>query len=261
MNLAQLEVIRHQDAMAPLFPSSSQFFLSVGALLALGSTVACSPAVVAEKPAKVPFEVVHLEEAPPLEASTGEMAERQSPRRVGDVFVHRFSGSYRGEAIVLREEVLTLANNVITVDYQMQDGEKETHLRVEMGARTERVIAVHFVEGDELRRAEVSDYEKMLEKTLFVPDQNNGKVADLGQTCLIGKAELDCEITEYEVRVGEQEAKLSVARSEEMGRDVSGEVVAVDGTVLYHAELLEMQRGDEVPGAGASSVAMNDAAK
>lgn len=201
---------------------------------------------------------VVLEEAPPLLASTGELKVRETPRRVGDVFVHRFSGTYRGSALMLREEVLDLHDNVLTIDYVLEDGAESTHLRVQMAARSERILAVFRVRGDEEVPAELADYERMIEKTLFVPDQNHGLVASKSETCLVGKTELDCDITEYEVSLNDQEAKLSVVRSDDMGRDVSGEVRAVDGTILYHAELLEMRRGEPGPEGVNEGLAMQE---
>lgn len=204
----------------------------------------CSRTAVPETQPVEPTLVV-LEEAPPLVASTGELKVREAPRRVGDVFVHRFSGSYRGTPLMLREEVLSLHENVLTVDYVLEEGADSTHLRVQMAARSERILAVFRMRGEEEIPAAVADYERMIEKTLFVPDQNHGVLASKSETCLVGKTELDCDITEYEVSLNDQEAKLSVVRSDDVGRDVSGEVRAVDGTILYHAELLEMRRGEQ----------------
>jgi hypothetical protein len=77
-----------------------------------------------------------------------------------------------------------------------------------------------------------------------VPAQNDGQIAQKNETCLVGKTEYDCEVSHYKILIGEEEAMLSVSRNKEMARDLGGEITAVDGTVIYHAELIEMQRGE-----------------
>lgn len=231
-------------------------FMHFAGMASLLQAAACGHAATSAKPVE-PLKVV-LEESPPLVGTTGEMKLREAPRRVGDVWVHRFSGSYRGAPLLLREEVLALRDNVLTIDYLLEDGDSSTHLRVEMTERTERILSVSRFDGETAIPASISDYEEMLQKTLFVPEQNSGLVASKSETCLIGKTELDCEISEYQVSIGDQEAKLSVARSDAMSRDVSGEVRAVDGTILYHAELLEMRRGEDREVAPSDGLAMSE---
>ncbi len=255
--MAHGQELRHHRAMD--FRQNTRAYrtlLQLAGMASLLQAAACGHAAVEAKPAEPPKVV--LEEAPPLVGSTGEMKPREAPRRVGDVWVHRFSGSYRGAPLLLREEVLALHANVLTIDYVLEDGDSTTHLRVEMTERTERILTVARIDGDESFPASISDYEEMLEKTLFVPEQNSGLIASKSQTCLVGKTELDCEINEYQVSIGDQEAKLSVARNDAMGRDVSGEVRAVDGTILYHAELLEMQRGNDREIATSEGLAMSE---
>lgn len=203
-------------------------------------------------------DVARLDELPPLEGSTGPQRPREFERRVGDVWVHRFSGAYRSEPLTLREEVLAKSGQIFVVDYILTDEKGSTHLRVDLTERTERVIHVQKIIEGEAHPATLADYEAMIEKTVFVPQKNDGKVAEKTETCLVGKSELECDIADYQVQVASGPAMLSVARSEELKRDVAGEVTAVDGTILYSAELMEMRRGREVPDASPGTVALNE---
>lgn len=135
--------------------------------------------------------------------------------------------------------------DLLLVDFTLTEGETDTQLRVQMVKGSERVITVSRVVDGKVVPGSLSDLDALLEKTSFVPDQNHGKVAAKSQTCLVGKDELNCELSEYKVLLGEKEATLTVAHNDELRRDISGEITAVDGTVLYHAELIEMQRGRE----------------
>lgn len=215
--------------------------LSLGCLVALASACtqrASAPAEVAEL-APTPY----VETLPALEGESGPVAKKESPRRVGDVWVHRFSGSYRAENLLLREEVIGEKGDILIVDFTLTEGDIESQLRVEMARGSERIISVARVVEGAVLPGSVADFEALLEKTSYVPDHNHGKVAEKNQTCLVGKDELNCELSEYKVFLGEKEATLTVARNEELRRDISGEITAVDGTVIYHAELIEMQRG------------------
>lgn len=218
--------------------------LAFGCLVALLS--ACTPR------ASTPPEVAELaptpykETLPALEGESGPVAKKESPRRVGDIWVHRFSGSYRAEHLLLREEVIAEKGGVLIVDFTLTEGDVESQLRVEMARGSERIISVARVVDNDVLPGSLADFEALLQKTSFVPDQNHGKVTEKSQTCLVGKDELNCELAEYKVLVGEKEATLTVARNEELRRDIAGEITAVDGTVLYHAELIEMQRGKVV---------------
>ncbi len=184
------------------------------------------------------------ESLPALEGESGPIAKKESPRRVGDLWVHRFSGSYRANALILKEEVVAEEGDLLVVDFTLQEGDSETQIRVRMAKRSERIISVaKMVDGEE-KAGEMSDFDALMTKTTFVPDQNHGKVAEKSETCLVGKDELNCELSEFKVLLGDQEATLTVAHNDELRRDISGEITAVDGTVLYHAELIELKRGE-----------------
>ncbi len=181
-------------------------------------------------------------ESPEL-ALQGQGASGPAGRPVGQILVHRFSGSFAERPMVLKEEVISNDGNSMTVDYSLEEGDKLTQLRVLMGARSERVLTVSRLIGDEVLPGSAKDFEDLLARTSFVPDRNDGLLGKTSQTCLIGKQELDCEISEFQVQLGEREARLSVARDTNRARDISGEITAVDGTLLYRAELIEAHDG------------------
>lgn len=187
------------------------------------------------------------EELPELKAKqTKQASAPAAPRKVGDLWVHRFSGTYRDGDIIVEEEVLERQEDLLTVDYRFIEDDETHHLRVSMTERSGRIVEVVRIVGDREIPSKPSVYERLMARTTFAPDHNAGQVAESDQTCLIGPQEFDCEMAKYRVFVGDQEATLSVARNEELKRDLAGEITAVDGTTLYKAELIEMRRGQKL---------------
>ncbi len=236
------------------FPTVSVGFLSGVVLLLSACSKQAPPAAVVADLAPTPYEM----KLPELEGESGPLMKKDSPRRVGDMWVHRFSGTYRSEDLILREEVVAQEGDLLVVDFILAEGDSETHLRVKMAKRSERIVDVaKMVDGDAVP-AEMSDFDALMAKTAFVPDQNHGKVSEKSQTCLVGKNELNCELSEFKVLMGHEEATLTVAHNDELQRDISGEITAVDGTVLYHAELIELKRGEQQPSSADAGVALVD---
>ncbi len=165
---------------------------------------------------------------------------RLAPRQVGDYYVHRFSGSFREGPLTLVERVVAEKDDVVVVDYTLEDGATEKTLRVKLDRETERPLSVSEVGDDGETPVPVAAYEAMLEQTVFAPDVNDALLDEHRQTCLVGPKELDCEVKEYRVFVGDDEAKLTVTASDDLpGRDIAGEITGVDGSVIYRAELVE----------------------
>jgi hypothetical protein len=167
-------------------------------------------------------------------------------KNVGDFSVHRFSGSFAKKALTLTEEVRAKKGNLIVIDYTLDDGSQKTTLRVTHDIASDRVLRVREVkEGQEIP-AKTAAYEAMIEKTIFVPDSNDALLASERGTCLVAGQETDCDKARYRVSVGEQAYELSVNRSVD-GVDLSGEVTAKDGKIIYKAELVESGKaaGDE----------------
>lgn len=217
--------------------------LGISSVLCLSACAEIPPASVAQvSPAGEESQA----DLPELTGSSGTIVTPETPRRVGDRFVHRFHGSYRKQPITLIEEVVAREGDVFVVDYELSEGERTEQLRVRLSVRSERLVSVSRRDGAREIAVPRGEYESFLARTLFVPDENTGRLTESSQTCLVGTRELDCEISKYRVYVGEREADLVVSRSAEVGRDISGEIVAVDGTILYRAELIEMQRGEPI---------------
>lgn len=171
---------------------------------------------------------------------TPDGAARVSPRRAGDYFVHRFSGSFRQGPLTLIERVVAEREGTLIVDYTLEDGATDKTLRVTLDSETEAPVRVVELTEDTEVEMPLAAYEAMLAQTVFSPDVNEELLEETERTCLVGPKELDCEIKQYRVLVGDQQATLTVTESAEMpGRDLGGEVTAVDGSVIYRAELVE----------------------
>lgn len=180
---------------------------------------------------------------PSLSGSTGASLVREAPRRVGDRLVHRYSGTYRSEALVVEEKVIGQEGDALVVDFTVLEGDAPLKLRVRMSVKSERIIDVVKVEDFLETPATLADYERLMEKTAFAADRNRGLVSRSPQTCLVGPEEFDCVESRFDVHVGGQEGTMLVSRHPGLARDIAGEVTAVDGTVLYRADLIEFERG------------------
>jgi len=182
---------------------------------------------------------------------------RQAPRRVGDRLVLRYSGSYRTEALVIEEKVIGQEGDALVVDYIVLEGDPPMHLRVRMSIKSERILDVARVEDHLETPGALPDYELLMEKTAFATERNRGLVSRSPQTCLVGPEEFDCVESRFDVEVAGQAGTMLVARHPGLARDIAGEVTAVDGTVLYKADLIEFERGAVVADTDAS-VALGD---
>jgi hypothetical protein len=169
------------------------------------------------------------------------LAAPADPRKVGDFCVHRFSGSYQNAPLTLTEEVVAQDGAVWVIDYTLEETKGTTKLRVRFEPRTDSVLRVSKVDGPQETSVPLASYEKMMERTNFAADSNDGLVASGHSTCLVGSSELDCETKTYNVRVGEKQATLNVSHSPSVTNgDVMGDITASDGTVIYRSELIEM---------------------
>ena len=233
--------------------SKSRISLLEGLGLALLASAAAACSSVHAPQTPVAVEVAANEDLPALTGSAGQQVELEERRQVGDLLVHRFAGAFHERELILSEEVIAREGDLLVVEYALMEGDRTDKLRVRMSARSERVISVAKLAGDEEVPGTLADYDALLARTTFSPDQNAGALSTKTETCLVGPQELDCKISRYKVYVADREATLTVQRSEAVGRDISGEVTAIDGTVLYHAELVEMRRGQEAAPTGTAS--------
>ena len=114
--------------------------------------------------------------------------ERVAPlasRDVGDFFVHRFSGSFSDKPMTLSEEVVAKKGNLIVIDYTLEQGGKQSRLRVTHDAGSDRVLRVLEMQGDKELPSDIQAYEAMMEKTLFIPDENEKQLGQEKTTCLL----------------------------------------------------------------------------
>ena len=197
-------------------------------LFASGASVAAPSAAVASAPAAPRAE----DKAP------GEQ------RKVGDFAVHRFSGTYQKAPLTMTEEVVAQEDGLWVIDYTFEEQAGTTKLRVRFDPRTDSVVRAATLEGGKESAVQTAFFDKMFDRTSFAADGNDGQIASSHGTCLVGPSELECETKTYSVRVGDQLAKLNVSRSASVPNgDVSGDITATDGTVIYRSELVEMGNG------------------
>jgi hypothetical protein len=162
-------------------------------------------------------------------------------RKVGEFAVHRFSGSYQKAPLTMTEEVIANEDGLWVIDYTLEEQAGTSKLRVRFDPRTDSVVRVSKLDGTNEIALPTVAYDKMIERTSFAADSNDGEIASAHGTCLVGPNELDCEIKSYKVRVGEQQATLNVAHANSVPNgDVSGDITASDGTLIYRSELVEM---------------------
>jgi len=181
---------------------------------------------------------------PPSAATSNSRVVEGGPvdtRKVGDFQVHRFSGSYQKSPLTLTEEVVANENGLWVIDYTFEEQSGTTKLRVRFDPHTDSVARVSKLDGSHELSVPVATYEKLIERTSFAADSNDGMVGSKHGTCLVGPSELDCETKSYRVSVGDKVAILNVSQSGSVpGGDVAGDIVASDGAVIYRSELIEM---------------------
>ena len=183
----------------------------------------------------------------PPSAAAGPHLEDKAPgeqRKVGDFSVHRFSGSYQKSPLTMTEEVVAQEDGLWVIDYTFEEQAGTTKLRVRFDPRTDSVVRAATLDGSKETAVQTAFFDKMIERTSFAADGNDGQIAATRGTCLVGPSELECETKTYSVRVGDQLAKLNVSRSASVPNgDVAGDITATDGTVIYRSELVEMGNG------------------
>lgn len=195
---------------------------------------AAAPSASPESAPEAKPEVARVEEQAPAD-----------PRKVGDFYVHRFSGSYAKSPLTLTEEVVAKQDGLWVIDYTFEQASGTTKLRVRMDPWTDQVARVSKLEGASEVNVPLATYEKLMDRTSFTADENQGELASEHGTCMVGPSELDCETKSYKVRVGDKPAKLTVAHANSVpGSDVSGDITADDGSLIYRSELVEMGTAD-----------------
>ncbi|HEV8245827.1 MAG TPA: hypothetical protein VGP93_08660 [Polyangiaceae bacterium] len=172
-----------------------------------------------------------------------EIASARSERgeaKVGDFWVHRITGSFATQAMLLTERVVAKDEQDVAIEYTLEELQGTTKLLVWRDTRTDQVLSVSRLVDGKKQIASIADFDALIAKTTFVPDSNEGYVDRTLGTCLVGPNELDCETKSYRVRIGDREANLDVTHSDKIpGRDIGGEITTPEGEVIYRAELME----------------------
>src|SRR5450432_2782469 len=83
------------------------------------------------------------------------------PRKVGDYFVHRFSGSYEKSPLTLTEEVVAQEGGLWVIDYTFEQPSGTTRLRVRLDPKTDSVLRVSKLDGTNELKVPLSTYEKL----------------------------------------------------------------------------------------------------
>jgi hypothetical protein len=173
--------------------------------------------------------------AAPVENAAPKVPER----KVGDFRVHAISGSFRKQPAVLTERVTGHAAGLWTIEYTVEDSTGVRGLRTLVDANGEVKRVTRLIDGDE-KLGSMKDYEGLMASISVTPDANDGLQASTNGTCTVGPSELDCETKSYKIWLAGEEASLGITASAALpGHDLSGEITAADGTVIFRSELLE----------------------
>jgi hypothetical protein len=172
--------------------------------------------------------------APPEKA-----VEKASERKVGDFRVHKISGSFRKQPALLTERVTGHDAGLWTIEYTVEDTTGTRGLRTLVDANGEVKRVTRLIDGSE-KLGSMKDYEALMASISVTPDANEGLQASTHGTCMVGPSELDCETKSYKIWLAGEEASLGITASAALpGHDLSGEITAADGTVIFRSELLE----------------------
>ena len=235
------------------------FSILAGGLCCVACAGPAAGSLVAKAPTP-PKEV--LMELPALE---GRGFSLEQGRSVGDRKVHEFRGTLQAKPLQLTEEVLAKAGNELALEYtlcQLIGGRIQAcpqRVRVYLSLPSERVQRVERFDGQSFVPGSKADYEQLLAQTLLVSERNLGVIQEERSVCLIGTTEVACKKTRYAILLQGKKAELTITRGSE--GDLSGEVRALDGTVLYHSELVELSRvrGASLAGSGSGQARLTKA--
>jgi hypothetical protein len=206
------------------------------------STLDIAEAKPAKKTIRADDDMPFIEEFPSADETVASAPSQFAGKLVGDRTVHRFSGSFSKTSLILSQEVTARGGSLVVVDYTLEEGASATKLRVTHDIGTERVLRVREIRGKRELPSSVGAFDKLMARTSFAPDDNEAEIAKQKSTCLVGDQQLDCEKTDYRVKIGDQTATFSIARSSD-GRDVSGEISDASGKIIYKSELVESRSG------------------
>ncbi len=164
-------------------------------------------------------------------------------RTPGDFVVYRFTGSFRKAPLTLAERVVARKGAVVTIDFTATENHATQELRVridEASPTRNEVVSVARLEHGVEKPATIEAYEALMARTALSADSNDACSGTEEVTVDIGGAALPAKRTTYQVHVGKHAATLRTLESATFAwGDVGGEITAVDGKVLYRAEIVE----------------------
>lgn len=172
-------------------------------------------------------------------------------REAGDYVVYEFSGAFRKTPALLTEKVIAREGGLFVIDYTLADaksGKAESTLRVHLNAGAGASVTVLEVErmvNGEALPALAADFDALMSKTILTVDDNEAMTSVEETTIDVGGDALACEKTTYRVRVGKDEATMSVTQSKGFAwGDVAAEIRTKSGNLLYRAEIVESGKGE-----------------
>ncbi|TKD06586.1 hypothetical protein [Polyangium fumosum] len=215
-------------------------------LLAMGCGKAAvrTQALAPEKPAPVVTEQKETVAKAEPEAAEEEQAPVEGRREVGDYVVYRFSGSFQKAPVTLTERVVGRDKNSLLIDFLLEEGKEKSELRVRLSDTAEtrgEVLSVQRIEKGKLVAAGVDEYEALMGKTMVVADENEEALGSEHVVAVMGNDMLPAKRTSFRVKIGEKKATLTTVVSDKFPwGDLSGEIAAEDGSVIYRAEVLNV---------------------
>ena len=212
--------------------------------------MACSTASPPVKTADAEEKSVHSAESAAPGAERVARPSAHHMTRVGDFMVHRFTGSFSDAPMTLTETVVAREGIMVVVEVTLEGAGEQKSMRVVKRVHGEQdVLSVASLDGD----VTIKSFGDMMAKTEFIVDRNDGFVKSEKKTCLVDRAEYDCEEVSYRVSAAWQEATLKIAtRPQLMGRDLGGEILSSDGSWSYRAELGEIGQEKTPASSGAA---------
>ncbi|MDC0739787.1 hypothetical protein [Polyangium mundeleinium] len=232
-------------------------------LLAMGCGKAAvrTQALAPEKPAPV---VTAQKET--VAKAEPEAVEEQAPvkgrREVGDYVVYRFSGSFQKAPVTLTERVVGRDKNSLVIDFILEEGKATSELRVRLSDAPDtrgEVLSVQRIEKGKLVPAGADEYEALMGKTMVVADENEEALGSEHVVAVMGNDLLPAKRTSFRVKIGEKKATLTTVVSDKFPwGDLSGEIAAEDGSVIYRAEVLNVGHVVETKKGSEPQVARSD---
>jgi len=212
--------------------------LAMGCGKAAVQTQALAPAIPAAAAAPQKEAVAKAEAEPTEEAA------KEERREVGDYVVYRFSGSFQKAPVTLTERVVAREKDTLVIDFILEEGKATTELRVRLSDAAEtrgEVLGVSRIEKGKLVPAGVDEYEALMSKTMVVADENEEALGSEHVVAVMGNDMLPAKRTSFRVKIGEKKATLTTVVSEKFPwGDLSGEIAAEDGSVIYRAEVVNV---------------------